>query len=99
MGNHANILLVSEGFDRIEAGGAGGGGEASGEADDNGKGDWAEDQPPGNGGNVHAGKILAVKGEGCAESGGGAEEATKERTENSGDPNQYARFHEGKLLN
>src|SRR5260370_1056480 len=98
MGNHANILLVSEGFDRIEAGGAGGGVEASSEADDNGKGDCAEDQPPGNGGNVHAGKILPMKVEVCAEGEGAADEPAKEGAENPADQTHYARFHEEKLL-
>src|ERR1700737_638242 len=98
MGNHANILLVSEGFDRIEARGAGGGVEAGGGADDNGKGDGAEDQPPGNGGNVHSGKILPMKIEVRAESEGAADEPAKEGAENPADQTHYARFHEEKLL-
>src|SRR5258708_29380861 len=98
MGNNANILLVWEGFDRIEAGGGGGGVEASSEGDDNGKGDCAEDQPPGNGGNVHGGKILAMKVEVCAESEGAADEPAKEGAENPADQTHYAGFHEEKLL-
>src|SRR5260370_42163184 len=98
MENHADILLVSEGFDRIEARGAGGGVEAGSEADDNGKGDRAEDQPPGNGGNVHSGKILPMKVEVCAESEGAADEPAKEGAENPADQTHYAGFHEEKLL-
>src|ERR1700674_2896769 len=97
-GNHANILLITEGFNGIESGGAGGGVKASGEADENSEGDGAEDQPPGNRGNVHAGKILAMKIEVRAESEGAADEPAKEGAENAADKTHYAGFHEEKLL-
>src|SRR5260370_17583992 len=98
MGNDANILVVSEGYDRMEAGGGGGGIEASSEADDNGKGDRAEAQTVGNGGNVLAGKIVPMKVGVCAESEGAADEPAKEGAENPADQTHYAGFHEEKLL-
>src|SRR6266404_3057897 len=85
-------LLVAEGVDGIEAGGAGGGVEARDEADDEGEGDGAEGQPPGNVGNFHAGQILPVNIYSCAPSQRGPNQPTERDTEETAEKSHGTSF-------
>jgi hypothetical protein len=95
---HTNILLITEGFNGVEAGGAGGGVKASYEADKNREADGEENQPPGNGGNVHAGKIPPVEVKVRAEIKGATDEPAEKKAENAAEETHDASFEEEKLL-
>src|SRR6266568_4225263 len=94
---HANILLVTEGLDGIEARGARGRIEAGGEANENGEEDAEQNEPPRNRRNVHAGKVLAMQIEIGAESKSSADEPAENCSENAAEKTHYASFDEEKV--
>src|SRR6266699_2858769 len=92
----AGESLVAEGFDGVEASGASGGVESRDEADDDGKSDGAQGQPPGNIGNFHAGQVLSVEVDGCTPGQGAADQPSERDTEEAAEEPHGAGFRKEK---
>src|SRR2546429_308847 len=86
--SESHELLVAKGLDRIEARGAQGGIKSCGKTGENCKTDSKKDEPPGDGRNVDAGKILAMQVEIGAESERAADEPAEKRSKHAAEKAQ-----------
>src|SRR5439155_20339459 len=95
---HDALPILAKGLDRIEARGAQGGIKSCGKTDENCKTDSKKDEPPGDGRNVDAGKILAMQVEIGAESERAADEPAEKRSKHAAEKAHDTGFHKEKLF-